>query len=164
MALRVPAQLAAGSLAAAIVIATPVIMKWEGKENIGYADKLAGNLPTACFGSTRGVKVGQFYTDAQCLAMLKADLQMTAEGTAQCLPERLPDRVRAAFISAAYNIGVKAFCGSSMARRAWAGDLKGACEALHAWNKARPKGVLQVIRGLVNRRADEVALCLQGVK
>ncbi len=67
------------------------------------------------------------------------------------------------FMLAAYNIGAGAFCGSSMSRRAQAGDLAGASDALLMWNKARVDGVLQVVRGLDRRRAAERTLCLQGL-
>ncbi|MBY5974980.1 glycoside hydrolase family protein, partial [Ferrimonas balearica] len=80
------------------------------------------------------------------------------------LPAQLPDQTRAAFVSAAYNIGAGAFCGSSMSRRAQAGDLVGACDALLMWNKARVKGVLRPVTGLTRRRQAERALCLEGVK
>jgi len=47
-----------------------------------------------------------------------------------------------------------------MARKANAGDLRGACDALLLWNKAGG----QVVRGLDRRRQAERALCLRGVK
>ncbi|PJE29977.1 hypothetical protein CVM39_08810 [Pseudooceanicola antarcticus] len=60
-------------------------------------------------------------------------------------------------------MGAGAFCGSSMSRRALAGDLAGACDALLMWNKARMKGRLQPVRGLTRRREAERDLCLQGL-
>jgi lysozyme len=51
-----------------------------------------------------------------------------------------------------------------MSRRALAGDLRGACDALLMWTKARGNGRLVVVRGLVNRRNAERALCLRGLK
>ena len=47
-----------------------------------------------------------------------------------------------------------------MSRKAKAGDLRGACEALMLWNKAGGK----VVRGLTRRRTAERDLCLEGLK
>lgn len=71
----------------------------------------------------------------------------------------MTDGQKVAFVDAAYNIGVGAFCGSSMARRATAGDMVGACDALLMWNKVDGKEV----RGLTRRRAAERELCLGGL-
>ncbi len=46
-----------------------------------------------------------------------------------------------------------------MARRLNAGDIRGACDALLAWNKAGGR----VVQGLTNRRQDERRLCLEGL-
>ena len=93
---------------------------------------------------------------------------MLSKGVAQfesairpCLPATLPDKTRAAFISLAYNIGSGGFCASSISKRALAGDMIGACNAVMLYNKAgRP---LKVIKGLTNRRTAERALCLEGL-
>ena len=63
-----------------------------------------------------------------------------------------------ACVDAAYNIGVGAFCGSSMARRANAGDMVGACDPLLMWNKGGGKRC-------AGRRAGtaERDLCLGGL-
>ena len=47
-----------------------------------------------------------------------------------------------------------------MSRRAMAGDLPGACDALLMWNKAGGK----VVKGLTKRREAERALCLDGLR
>lgn len=150
---RVAAVLAAASLAVGTIAA------WEGKRNVGYGDKLAGGLPTACFGATKGVVIGRHYTDDQCMEMLARDAVSHGIEIAKCLPDDLPVQMRAAFTSAAYNIGTGAFCGSSMSRRALAGDYRGSCEALMMWVNAGGKP----IQGLINRRKAERDLCLQGV-
>ncbi|TIO39692.1 MAG: lysozyme, partial [Mesorhizobium sp.] len=82
-------------------------------------------------------------------------------GMRKCLasPDTIPDNAYAAFLSASYNIGTGAFCKSSMARRANAGDIRGACDALLAWDKA---GGFR-LPGLTKRRAKERELCLRGI-
>ena len=64
-----------------------------------------------------------------------------------------------AIVVTAYNIGIAAFCGSSMARKFNAGDKSGACDALLLWTKAGG----QFRQGLLNRRNEERALCLEGI-
>jgi lysozyme len=150
---------AAGVAALFIACATaaPLVIQWEGWERKSYADIVG--VWTACAGTTRGVKPNTTYTDTQCQSLAARELVEYGAAISPCLPEVLPTETRAAFVSAAYNIGTQAFCGSSMSRKALAGDLRGACDSLLAWNKAGGK----VVKGLDNRRKDERALCLEGL-
>lgn len=129
-----------------------------------YLD-IAG-IPTACDGITKGVKMGQVYTEAQCAMMLERELVIHAQGVMNCTPGLKPERrapQRAAAVSLAYNIGVGGYCKSTAARRFNAGDIRGGCEAFVAWNKARVGRVLRPVQGLTNRRARERAMCLTGL-
>lgn len=146
----------AATLAAA-ALAVPAIVRWEGWERVAYKDPVG--IITACAGATKGV-TQRTYADAECEALLLRDVVDHAWRINTCLPADLPTETRAAFISAAYNIGTGAFCGSSMSRKALAGDLKGACASLSLWTKAGGRE----LRGLVNRRADERTLCERGLK
>ena len=151
-------RLVGGVMAAAVAL----VGAWEGLRTVAYPDRLANNLPTVCYGWTIGVKLGDEYTKEECDTMLGNGLVEFERGMRKCLttPDAIPDKTYVAFLSGSYNIGVGAFCGSSMARLANAGDLVGACEALTRWNKAGGK----VVQGLVNRRAAERELCLAGVR
>jgi len=149
---------AAGITACALAIATAFIAPWEGEELRAYRDIVG--VPTICYGETRGVRMGDVATHAECQTMLARGVAEFAQAIAPCLPTTVPDKTRAAFISAAYNIGSGAFCNSSMSRRAKAGDLRGACDALMLWVKAGGR----TVQGLVNRRSAERALCLQGLQ
>ncbi|WP_082666509.1 glycoside hydrolase family protein [Aureimonas sp. AU4] len=51
-------------------------------------------------------------------------------------PDAIPDKPYAAMLSATYNIGTCDFFGSTMAGRLNAGDIRGVCDALLAWNNA----------------------------
>lgn len=153
---------AAGISAAAILLATPVIVRWEGEERVGYRD-LAG-VVTSCSGHTKTAVLGKRYTAAECSAQLTSDVNEHAARIRACVPAGTPVEAQAAFLSLAFNIGTTAFCGSTVARRLNAGDLRGACDAMLMWAKARVAGKLVTIRGLLNRRESERALCLQGVR
>jgi len=146
-----------GAAGGAILLASAIIAPWEGVELQAYRDIVG--VPTVCYGETRGVKMGDRYTLAECKTQLAAAVGQFEAAIRPCLPATLPDPTRAAFISAAYNIGSHAFCKSTMSRRAKAGDLRGACEALLMWIKAGGREV----RGLVNRRKAERELCLSGL-
>lgn len=129
-----------------------------------YLD-IAG-IATACDGITKGVRMGQVYTEAQCAMLLERELVIHAQGVMNCTPGLRPERLapqRAAAVSLAYNIGVAGYCKSTAARRFNAGDYRGGCEAFMSWNKARVRGVLRPVQGLTNRRARERAMCLRGL-
>jgi len=145
-----------GALAAAALFATTPA--WEGRELVTYRD--IGGVLTYCDGATENAMWGKRYTAAECDAQLDRDLERHAAGIAMCVPmARLSDGQKVAFVDAAYNIGVSAFCGSSMARRANAGDMRGSCDALLMWNKVGGKEV----RGLTRRRQAEREICLKGL-
>ncbi len=141
-------------------LAIGVIGGFEGIRTKAYRDVVG--IPTVCFGETRGVKMGDEYTVAECKTMLGEALVDFEAGMRKCLvaPEKIPDKTYVAFLSLAYNIGQKGFCGSSVARYADAGNLPAACDAILAWNKAGGR----IIKGLVTRRQAERKLCLEGIK
>lgn len=149
-------QSAIGAIAA-VVLAAAFIGPWEGRELRAYLDIV--NVPTICYGETRGVEIGDVATPAECETMLAKGVAEFEAAIRPCLPAVLPDKTRAAFISAAYNIGSGAFCKSSMSRLALAGNIAAACDALMKWNKAGGR----VIRGLTNRRDAERRLCHEGL-
>lgn len=131
---------------------------FEGLRTVAYRDPVG--IPTICFGETRGVKMGDKATAEQCRVMLGDRLIEFSSGVDRCLTGYVPDKVYMAFVSFAYNVGTGAFCGSTLVRKANAGDLVGACNELPKW--VRAKGI--VLPGLVNRRAAEQKLCLEGAR
>lgn len=147
--------------AALMAAAVALVGAWEGLRTVAYQDRLAGGIPTVCFGETRGVKLGDRYTVEECKIMLGDGLVEFEAGMRKCLkaPDTVPDKPYVAFLSLSYNIGVGAFCRSSIARKANAGDLRGACNAITLYNRAGGR----VVQGLVNRRAAERKLCLEGL-
>jgi lysozyme len=144
---------AAGAVAAAVALIAP----WEGLRTQAYPDVIG--VWTLCYGETRGVRPGDSATPAECRDMLAkavAEFELTIR---PCLPPVLPDQTRAAFVSLAYNIGTGAFCQSTVSRRALAGQVRAACEAILLYNRAGGK----VVKGLVNRRSAERLVCLAGL-
>ena len=145
---------------AVMAMAVALVAAFEGGRTVAYRD--AVGIPTVCFGETRGVKMGDRYTMDQCKEMLGSALLEYEAAMVKCLknPAAIPDKSYVAFLSLSYNIGSYAFCHSSVARRANAGNIRGACDAILYWNKAGGR----VLRGLVRRRQEERKLCLEGLK
>lgn len=146
---------------AAALYAVPLVGGHEGEVLTTYTDPVG--VSTVCYGDTDpGMAIpGVTYTREECLRSLERQLIAHAGPVVDCLgidPERYPAQT-AAFVSLAYNIGAGTFCRSTAAKRWRAGDHAGACEAITWWNKAGGR----VLKGLVRRRADERALCLQGL-
>jgi lysozyme len=120
----------------------------------------AVKVPTACDGITRGVRLGQRYTEAQCTALLERELVAHAEQVIRCVPGLYgrPHQAAAA-VSLAYNIGGAGFCRSTAARRFNAGQWAAGCDAFTMWVKAGGR----TLRGLVLRRGRERAMCRTGL-
>ncbi len=120
----------------------------------------AVKVPTACDGITRGVRMGQTYTEAQCTVLLEGELIEMATRVVACVPALYgrPNQAAAA-VSLAYNIGWPSFCRSTAARRFNAGQWAAGCDAFTMWNKAGGR----VLRGLVARRGRERTLCRTGL-
>jgi lysozyme len=139
------------------VAVVALVGAWEGLRTVAYRDPVG--IPTVCFGETRGVKMGDRYTAAECKEMLGNRLQEFESGIRKCLrnPDAVPDGAYVASISLAYNIGVGAFCNSSVRKRLDAGWVPGACDAFRRFVYA--KGIK--LPGLVNRREAERKICLK---
>ena len=107
--------------AAAAALAVALIGGWEGLRTKAYRDVVG--VPTVCYGETKGVKMGDSYTPAECKAMLVKSLEGYEKQMEAALvaPEKLPDEVYVSFLSLTYNIGGGAFKKSSVARYANAG-------------------------------------------
>ena len=140
--------------AGAIAIAAVIVSAAEGLVLSTYPD--VGGVPTYCYGETKGAEWGNTYTKEQCDEQLSARLVEFNEGVNSCVTVEMPDTRRAAMVSLAYNIGVPAFCKSTVVRKLNAGDVQGGCDAMLMWNKV--KGIPW--RGLTNRRQKERTLCL----
>lgn len=116
-----------------------------------------GDVPTNGFGSTGpDIKQGDKTDPVRAIIRLERDASQYADAVKRCAPVPMYQHEFSAMVSVTYNIGPRAFCGSSMAKRLNAGDYEGACDALLMWNKAGGR----VINGLKKRRESERRLCL----
>lgn len=167
---RRPEDKAAGAalaacIAAACLVAAPLAEKWEGFRGKPYLDPAA--ILTVCYGETENIDPARIYSKDECAAKLRVRMARDyAPKIADCLPEIVTNRfIFGALLDASYNAGPVAVCKSNMARSIKAGELRRACEGFSGWYvtaRNRRTGERILLRGLVNRRADEKTLCLRG--
>jgi lysozyme len=139
--------------AGAVALCVPLIVHFEGYVPWVHRDPI-GRL-AACYGhDDQTMTPGKRFTAAECQAMLDQDLLKHADAL-DCVKKPMTDGQKAAFLSFAFNVGTGAFCGSTLARKANAGDMRGACAELSRWTLAGGKEM----PGLVKRRAAERKVC-----
>lgn len=141
----------AGALAVSVVGAA------EGYRSTAYLDSV--DVPTICYGETRGVHLGQHKTKAECDDMLVKRLDEFANAVEKCIKRPMSIKTEVSFTSLGYNIGEGAFCKSSVVRLYNAGEARAACDAIMRYNRAGGR----VLAGLTNRRKTERKLCLEGL-
>jgi GH24 family phage-related lysozyme (muramidase) len=147
----------------ALTLAVALAVPAEGLRQYAYYDP--PGILTVCYGHTGGdVEKGRAYSLDECKALLDVDMRAAVATVERCAPG-LPVDSLAAFSDAVYNLGPKIVCSpaaSTAARMLQAGDVKGACEQLTRWDKARVAGVAVALPGLTQRRAAERDLWLRG--
>lgn len=109
----------------------------EGYTERAVPDPVRGTaVPTIGFGTTGGVKMGDTTTPPKALARALVDVQTFEEALKRCVKVPLYQHEYDAFVDLAYNIGPRAFCGSTVVKRLNAGDYMGACDAILNWRMA----------------------------
>jgi lysozyme len=139
--------------AGACCILLAYVPSFEGMVLRGYKDPIG--IVTACAGHTKTAVLGRPYTESECNNLLENDLADHADGVMSCIHVPVNTGEKAAYVSFGFNVGVNAFCNSTMSRKLNAGDHTGACAELSRWVKAGGR----VLPGLVKRRATERAIC-----
>ena len=126
----------------------------------GYTDRavipVPGDVPTIGFGTTEGVKMGETTTPPKALARALQDVGRYEGALKLCVKVPLHQHEYDAYVSLAYNIGSRAFCGSTLVRKLNAEDYPGACLEILRWDRFRG----QPLRGLTIRREREYRQCI----
>lgn len=143
---------------AALAAAIGGLYSLEGLELFAYKD-IAG-VPTICAGTTLNVKMGQKATPQQCWDMTVKDYQIHERAVLQGIKVPLTVNRQTALTFFCYNIGVYGCLDSAAFKLFNAGDYRAGCQAMALWNKVTINGKKVVSKGLQNRRAAEVKLCL----
>lgn len=140
-----------------------LIAKWEGFSGSPYL--CPANIPTIGFGSTyypsgRKVQLSDTHiTQAKAMDILCQVSRYKIEGLNRYLNVQLKQYQFDALVSFVYNIGLENFRGSTMLRKINAGDIEAAANEFDKWVYSGGKK----LRGLINRRAEEKRLFMEGV-
>lgn len=129
----------------------------EGMEYVAYKDVVG--VPTICAGTTTGVKMGDTATPAECYKMTLVDYRRFEDIVLRniTIPLRVNEQVALTYFC--YNVGPA--CAASTTFRLFnQGRVIDGCQALAMWNKVTINGRKVVSKGLVNRRAAEIKLCV----
>lgn len=126
----------------------------EGFRATPYRD--TGGVWTVCQGITgKEVVLGKTYSKSECRELFEKHIVIAGKGVIACTKVPLKQHQYDAFVRFTYNVGVSAFCNSTLARKLNAGDYAGACNQLNRWVYVRGEKV----KGLVNRRRSEYQMC-----
>jgi lysozyme len=142
---------AAGIVASAAVLVGVAVH--EGYMSTAYPD--VGGVWTVGFGQADGVKKGDTTDPVRALVKLEKSLDEHAKGMVQCIKVPISQGEYDAYLDFSYNVGVSAFCHSTLNKKLNSGDYDGACKELLKWTTAGGK----VEPGLLKRRQEEYEQC-----
>jgi lysozyme len=149
----VSARLYIGGLSLS-AIAFGVLVQYEGWCGSACIP-IPGDVPTLGFGTTEGVKPGDTITPPKAVSRALQDVAKFEGAVKQCVTVPLYQYEYDALIQLSYNIGPTAFCGSTLVKKANAGDYAGMCREILRWDRAQGR----VVRGLTLRRESEYRRC-----
>lgn len=116
-----------------------------------------GDVPTIGPGRTEGVKMGDKTEPVRELVYLLNNLEgKYAAGVRRCVKVNLYQHEFDAYVSLTYNIGVSAFCGSTLVKLLNQERYSEACEQIKRWDRFKGKP----LRGLTIRREAEYKQCI----
>lgn len=144
------------ALSAAAFVGIANMEGYRGDAYYATEHERQAGISTIGFGATRDVQPADKTTVERALVRLLSDAGEYEQAVRRCAPVPMHQHEFDAFVSLTYNIGINAFCKSTVAKRLNAGDYEGACEAILLWDKQAG----QVLRGLTIRRQKERAQCL----
>jgi len=146
------------TLATSLVASASVIVGIAVNEGYsGTAYKDTAGIATIGFGQADGTKLGDTTNPVRALVKLEQSVDEHAKGMVACIHVPISQGEYDAYLDFSYNVGVFAFCTSTLNKKLNAKDYSGACAELLKWNKADGK----VSNGLIARRKQEFDKCSQ---
>lgn len=112
------------------------------------------DVPTIGWGHTRGVALGDTCTQEQADAWFLEDVAWAEDCVNRAITHLLNQQEFDALVSLCFNIGCRAFSGSTLVKDLNALDFDNASKAFLDWNKQHG----QVLAGLTARREAEQTL------
>jgi len=125
----------------------------EGYKSTAYQDVVG--VYTVGFGQADGTKKGDTTNPVRALVKLQNTVDQTAKEMANCIYVPISQGEYDAYLDFSYNVGVSAFCHSTLNKKLNSGDYGGACKELLKWDTAGGK----VEPGLLKRRTEEYEKC-----
>lgn len=175
---KIPVSPLVAIITAAAAAIAPFTMRSEGTLNKAYLDP--AKIATICTGHTKGVKLGQVATNAQCAQYLKEDMEAHMNDVVKVNPELTHDlpALQAAG-DFAFNAGGGAWKSSPMSAYFKQGQRAKACNSFIGYYTgatfAKPQKNLICkphatksgkwkceLGGLVKRRLSEAKICSTG--
>jgi lysozyme len=140
-----------------------LIKRFEGLHKVGKDGKIrAYRCPagkwTCGWGSTKGVRSGTTWTEAEAEERLRQDIKEHEAIVKQYVQVPLTQGQYDALVSFVYNLGGGNFRSSTLLKKLNQGLYDEVPEQLMRWNKARVDGKLTALKGLTRRRAAESAI------
>lgn len=137
-----------------------LIKDFEGVRFRVYADPIG--LPTVGIGHLvlpeDNLHIGNVISMEQVDRFLQQDLRKAEDAISRYVTVPLNENHYASLTALIFNIGETNFHRSSLLRYLNAGNYTAAADSFKSWSKARVKGKLTELPGLVKRRAAEKAL------
>ena len=136
-----------------------LIYPFEGQVNHVYADP--AQILTMCVGHVDNtLRLGQTFTDEQCLETLVKDITKHDKQLMGVVKVEMNPYEHAAYLSFVFNVGIVNFSKSTMLGKLNAGNHAGACSEYIKWKYAGGK----VLKGLERRREMETQMCNGTIK
>lgn len=133
-------------------MAVEIIKHFEGLRLDAYLDSVG--VPTIGYGSTLGVKMGDYITEPEAEALLVHDMTRFVTGVNGLLRVPVTQAQFDALVSFSFNLGVGALGRSTLLKKLNMGDYDGAQKEFGKWVYAGGNK----LAGLVTRRNAEAAL------
>lgn len=138
-----------------------IITHFEGLRLEAYQDRVG--IWTIGWGHTKTARPGMRITEAEAVALLRADLKTHEKFITQVVTVTLNPDQFSALVSFAFNVGNGALEGSTLLAKLNAGDFKAAAREFERWIKGTVDGRKVTLPGLVRRRRAERSLFEDGV-
>jgi lysozyme len=135
------------------------LVQLEGYKLKAYLD--GANVPTICVGHTKGVRIGDVATKAQCEVYLKEDIKVSEAVVRKYVKVTITQNQYDALVLFVFNVGETNFRTSTLLRKLNASDIIGASDEFVKWNRITVNGSKVESKGLTNRRIAERNLFLK---
>lgn len=155
---KIRKPLIALSVSAALVLS---VANHEGFRSAAYIP-VPGDKVTYGHGFTTkpdgsAVKLGDYISKEQSTKRLNSELLHYKNDISKCITVPLTQYEVDAYTSLSFNIGVGAFCKSTIVKKLRSYDYEGACKEILKWDKFKGKA----LKGLTVRRQQEYNLCIK---